>query len=70
MRFRDLPPEEQLRIREELAKILGVDVAQVPEEFDDEFLSRMGADSLDIVEIIMDIQDDDGNSPMPPFATA
>ena len=61
MDSRDLSPELRHRIRVKLAEVLGIDLDRIPEDFDDDFLEQMGADSLNLVEIIMEIDEEFGD---------
>jgi len=71
----DLPPEMRQRIREIIAETLGIDVDKVPHDFESGELNSLGMDSLDLIELVMEIEDefdsgDDNDMPMPPLAPA
>lgn len=75
MNYDDISPEMRRRIREKLAETLGIDVDKVPHDFESGEFNRLGMDSLDLVEIVMEIEEEldsggDDDTPMPPFAPA
>ena len=45
-------------MREKLAEALGIDVSKIPDEPGGRFFKDLGADSLDVVEIIMEIEEE------------
>ena len=45
------------RVREIIAQQLGISLDKVPEDFH-EFTSKLGADSLDIVELVMELEEE------------
>lgn len=61
MSGRALPPEQRRKALEKVAETLGVDVGQIPQDFGEDFLSfckGMGADSLDIIELVMEVEEE------------
>ncbi len=71
----DLSPEMRRRVREKIAETLGIHVDKVPHDFESDDFDNLGMDSLDMVELVMEIEeeldsDDDNDTPMPPVAPA
>ena len=58
MSFQDLPPHRRQKLRERLAEILGVELSKIPDEPEEDFLMDLGVDSLNVVEIIMEIEEE------------
>ncbi len=67
----ELSPEQKRLARVKISEMLGIELAKVPEDFDSVEFKRLGLDSLDMVELVMEIEDDlDFHDDDPPFPLA
>jgi len=49
------------RVREIIAQQLGISLEKLPENLNDFFTSDLGADSLDVVELVMELEEEFDN---------
>ena len=53
----EIPPELLERFRAKLADRLSVDIKEIPPVIDSDMLEKLDLDSLEIVEIAMEVED-------------
>ncbi|MEM9412977.1 MAG: acyl carrier protein [Planctomycetota bacterium] len=58
--FQNLPPGVQLAFRTSLADTLGVDLSKIPLNVDSKWLSETSIDSLDFIELLIEVQEEFG----------